>query len=65
MDNYFFAKFLDKNVLLNLRIVNKIDILQKIPLISGFFNHIKYFFDYIILEYAYYHTINEVEHKKF
>ena len=53
-----------QNFLLNLRFVNKNDIVQKISLSSGFINHIKYFFDSINLEYTYYHTINEVEQQK-
>ncbi len=61
--NYFFAKFLDKNVLLNLRFVNKNDIVQKIPLSSGIY-HLGYFFDCINPDYTYYHTLNEVEQQK-
>ena len=59
--NYFFANFLDKNLFLNLRFVNKNDLVQKIPLSSGFLNHIYYFFNYLDLEYTYYHTKNEKE----
>ena len=53
--------FLDKNLFLNLRFVNKNDLVQKIPLSSGILNHIYYFFNYLDLEYTYYHTKNEKE----
>lgn len=62
--NFYFADFLDKNTFLNLRFVNKNDVVQYIPFTSGILNHIKYFFNINDLQYTYYHTKNENEQRK-
>lgn len=59
--NKYFSNYLDDNAFLNLRFVNKDDIVTKIPFCSGFINHIKYYFNTLDDDdKIYFHTKNEV-----
>ena len=57
--NKFFSSYLDNNTFLNLRFVNKNDIVSKIPFCTGLFNHIKYFFNKLSDDKIYFHTEKE------
>lgn len=54
--NIYFAHFLDINAFLNIRFVNKNDLVHYIPFYSGFLNHFKYLFDYLDDVNIYAHT---------
>ena len=54
--NIYFAHFLDINAFLNIRFVNKNDLVHYIPFCSGFLNHFKYLFDYLDDVNIYAHT---------
>lgn len=58
--NIYFAHFLDTNAFLNLRFVNKDDLVQYIPFCSGIFNHIFYFLDRLDNVKIYAHTSIEI-----
>ena len=57
--NVYFSNYLDDNAFLNLRFVNKDDIVTKIPFCSGFINHIKYYFNILDDDKIYWHTKKE------
>ena len=54
--NYYFSNYLDNNAFLNVRFVNKDDLVHKIPFCSGFFNHTKYILDWLEDVVIYSHT---------
>lgn len=58
--NIYFSSYLDNNTFLNLRFINKNDLVTKIPFCSGFFNHIQYFFNILDNnDKIYFHTKTE------
>ena len=58
--NIYFAHFLDNNSFLNIRFVNKNDLVHFIPFCSGVFNHFKYLFDYLDDVNIYAHTTIQI-----
>ncbi len=58
--NIYFAHFLDNNAFLNLRLINKNDLVQYIPFCSGVINHIFYFLGKLDNVNIYAHTSIEI-----